>query len=365
MSNGSNRGWDASQEAWNKIAETVEPSASKRPAVTPADPPTEDSSLSQSLYTPKVTTDSDRLRTMRDNQYMPNLSAPVPLSSMRQYGDTERMDQLVQLGMIDDPNEGVPPMLARPKPDPLSDDELYLLANEPGTPLPEGLRFQSTMSGKTEMDLMPEESRASIGRAGIPVIYDPAVRGAEMEPWQFDTMPSPIRPEQVYEELQTPGERIDFLMRRRAFVDAFNERKEDFERQSEIGGYMLGGALGLTAGAPVVAGAGKAVMGSNIVQSIPPAYYMARYAAPQAVYNIVQSATRLPYTKWLRSVFSKEILTPGQLAAADAAGVGGSLALKKIYDQAQQIETQDEAIRDLQKVVSEMQAQEEPISKAE
>ena len=67
----------------------------------------------------------------------------------------------------------------------------------------------------------------------------------------------------------------------------------------------------------------------------------------------------------MRSVFSKEILTPGQLAAADAVGVGGSFALKKIYDQAQQIETQDEAIRDLQKVVSEMQAQEEPISKAE
>ena len=354
MSNGSNRGWDADQEAWNLGFTSEQPSAA--PATVPtavvADVNADDAPLSQNLYTPKTTTDSDRLRSMGKNQYMPNLSAPVPLSSMRQYGDTERMDQLVQLGMYDDPNEGVPPMLARPKPDPLSDDELYLLANEPGTPLPEALRFQSTMSGKTEMDLMPQESRASIGRAGIPVIYDPAVPGAEMEPFQFGTMPSSIRPEQVYEQLQTPGERIDFLMRRRDFVDAFNERKEDFERQSEIGGYLLGGALGLKAGAPVVASAGRAaIAGAARLRS--------------AVTPVIEAAKNLPYGEWLRSVFSKEILTPGQLAAADAAGVGGSLALKKIYDQAQQIETQDEAIRDLQKVVSEMQAQEEPISKAE
>ena len=53
------------------------------------------------------------------------------------------------------------------------------------------------------------------------------------------------------------------------------------------------------------------------------------------------------------------------LLAADAAGVSGSLALKKIHDQAQQIETQEDAIKGLQQAVSEIQEKEEPISRAE
>jgi hypothetical protein len=59
------------------------------------------------------------------------------------------------------------------------------------------------------------------------------------------------------------------------------------------------------------------------------------------------------------------VIDQNWLLAADAAGITGAAAIKKIYDQAQQIETQEEAIQNLQKAVSDIQAQEEPISQAE
>ena len=236
--------WDASEQPWNTPSQSVStPPADIDVGGPSADSRGNDDELRGSFRRPSPTvSESDILGDMRANQYK-----PMDVEDFRLYRDKERMEQLAQLGMLDMsgvPTEGVPPMLAREGyvPPSISDEELFLLAKEPGVPLPGALMFQSTASGKTEMDLMPQESRASIGRAGRPVIYDPAVKGAQAEPWSFFDMPDPIQPEQVYGELKTDVERYNFLKRRKSFVGAFNERKEDFEQQSEIAGYALGGA---------------------------------------------------------------------------------------------------------------------------
>jgi hypothetical protein len=80
---------------------------------------------------------------------------------------------------------------------------------------------------------------------------------------------------------------------------------------------------------------------------------------------MVEAAKNIPYAQWVGKLIEGRVIDQKWLLTADAAGVSGSFALKKIHDQAQQIETQEEAIQGLQKAMSDIQAQEEPISRAE
>tara|TARA_R110000824_G_scaffold84582_7_gene210892 strand:- start:4412 stop:5524 length:1113 start_codon:yes stop_codon:yes gene_type:complete len=355
-------------QPWNQLdldAELVDLSDDNENADNAGEDLSDDGSLSKALVRQrKSASDAERISGMRTSQYIPK-----DLEDFRSYGDNERMGMLGELGMLDMsdvPTEGVPPMLAREGhvPPSISDEELFLLAKEPGVPLPEALMFQSTASGKTEMDLMPRHSRASIGRDHIPVLYDPEIPGATPNRWSFET-PAPITPDRLYSELKTDVDRYNFLKRRKLFVDEFNERKEDYERQSDAFGTALVGAGSLVAGGPMAAraipAAGRYAMGTRLGGMA----YDAAGAVYHGVPKMIAAARNAPYGEWVGKLLKGKVIDQKWLLAADAAGVSGSLAIKKIHDQAQQIETQEDAIRGLQRAVSEIQEQEEPVSRAE
>ncbi len=353
----------------------------------------DDDSAKGGLYVaPPGESDADRLRNNRRNQYL-----PVDIS-MLPPDETSELERLAALGMIESSSgpayvsnvhsEGVPEMLKRLDTNErlpperiqsvglIDARDLADIARDPSRGFPDALKFQDR-----EMDLFPQESRASIGRAGIPVIYDPEIPGATMNRWSFET-PAPITPERVYAGLKTPEERYRFLQRRADFVQRFKERRQSFDEESNIAGAALlgsGAVVGTALGAPVLAsGAIRAgAAGAELAGKVPIVGGLA-YDTAGAIYRgatigvpkMVAAAKNVPYAKWLGNVWQGGFIKNPEsfqrwLLAADAAGVTGAAAMKKIHDQAQQIETQEEAIQNLQKAMADIQAQEEPISGSE
>jgi hypothetical protein len=332
--------------------------------------------------------DQGALGDLRRNQY-----TPVDISTLPPY-ETSELERLAALGMIESssgpgygsnvPSEGVPEMLKRLDtnerlpPERLPPErrqsvrlidarDLADIARDPSRGFPDALKFQDR-----EMDLFPQESRASIGRADIPVIYDPKTPGATMNRWSFET-PAPITPERVYAGLKTPEERYRFLQRRADFVQRFKERRQSFDEESNIAGAALlgsGAVVGTALGAPALPGLAQRalVAGVDLADKIPIFGGLA-YDTVGLIYRgvpkMVAAARNLPYAEWVGTLLKGRVIDQNWLLAADAAGITGAAAIKKIYDQAQQIETQEEAIQNLQKAVSDIQAQEEPISQAE
>jgi len=325
--------------------------------------------------------------TFPENETLPE-TIPVDISTLPP-DKTNELERLEALGMIEtssgplygsnvptggadealrrlDTNERLPP--ERIQSVGLIDArDLADIARDPSRGFPDALKFQDR-----EMDLFPQESRASIGRAGIPVLYDPEIPGATPNRWSFET-PAPITPERVYAGLETPEERYRFLQRRADFVQRFKERRQSFDEESNIAGAALlgsGAVVGTALGAPAVAtGLGRAVgAGADVISKVPVIGGLA-YDTVGATYRVgqkmVEAAKNIPYAQWVGKLIEGRVIDQKWLLTADAAGVSGSFALKKIHDQAQQIETQEEAIQGLQKAMSDIQAQEEPISRAE